>query len=358
MLTDNIAVSRRTCLGLMAGTAAGLALSPFAARPAAAQGLRAINVIMPLPRSANFYPLIAGEALGYFEKEGVKVNLLPSSTTVPYVAFVQNGQAELAMLDAPQTFQSVQAGIPIKVVYEGMQLAPEGIAVSADSPITSVEQLKGTTVGLVSDRDRTTLAIALDTKGISIDDVKTVVVGEAGPTLANAFRKQTVSAISGAVPDWLSLQANGMKIRLITPSEVADTPANSFVVNAARIDELRQPLIGFFRAWSKGMVVGKVDVDTLAVMCRKAVPEEWENPTFGREFLDASIPMNYSVTPKLGDLQPEVWKRVQGPMVKLGELQKEIDPATFLDRSLIDPANDFSREQVAADVAAWKAKSM
>lgn len=325
---------------------------------AEAKELRTINVIMPLPRSANFYPLIAGEALGYFEKEGIKVNLLPSSTTVPYVAFVQNGQAELAMLDAPQTFQSVQAGVPISVVYEGMQRAPEGIAVNAASPVTSIEQLKGTTVGLVSDRDRTTLAIALDTKGIGIDDVKTVVVGEAGPTLASAFRNQTVSAISGAVPDWLSLQANGMKIRLITPAEVSDTPANSFVVNKNNLNELRQPLEGFFRAWSKGMEVAKIDPKALAAMTRKAVPEEWENVTFGQEFLDASIPMNYSVTAKLGDVQPEVWKRVQAPMVKLGELQKEIDPKTFLDRSLIDPANDFSREAVAADVAAWKKKNM
>ena len=93
-------------------------------------------------------------------------------------------------------------------------------------------------------------------------------------------------------------------------------------------------------------------------MTKKAVPEEWENQSFGQEFLDASIPMNYSVTPKLGDVQPEVWKRVQAPMVKLGELQKEIDPKTFLDRSLIDPANDFSRESIAADVAAWKKKNM
>lgn len=357
MTTEKPLVSRRACVALLMGSAAGAAIGPGSAGRAQAKELRAINVIMPLPRSANFFPLIAGEALGYFEKEGVKVNLLPSSTTVPYVAFVQNGQAELAMLDAPQTFQSVQAGIPIKVVYEGMQRAPEGIAVSADSPITSIEQLKGTTVGLVSDRDRATLAVALDAKGITIDAMKTVVVGEAGPTLANAFRRKTVSAIAGAVPDWLSLQANGMKIRLITPPEVADTPANSFVVNAARIGELREPLTGFFRAWSKGLQVAKVDMEALAVMCRKAVPEEWENAAFGREFLDASVPMNYSVTPKLGDVQPDVWKRVQAPMVKLGELKKEIDPATFLDRSLIDAANDFSREEVATDVAAWKAKN-
>lgn len=341
-------------------SAAALVAMPLtvSVHQARAQELTTINVIMPLPRSANFYPLIAGEALGYFEEEGVEVNLLPSSTTVPYVAFVQNGQADLAMLDAPQTFQAVSAGSPIKVVYEVMQRAPEGIAVSVDSPIQSVEELKGTTVGLVSDRDRATLAIALDTRGISIEEVTTVVVGEAGPTLANAFREQTVSAISGAVPDWLSLQANGIAIRLITPPEIAEQPANSFVVNAGRIEELREPLTGFFRAWSKGMEVANVDPDVLAEMCKRAVPEEWENETFGREFLDASIPMNYSITERLGDLQPEVWKKVQGPMVKLGEIPQEIDPATFLDDSFIAAANDFDRAEVAAEVAQWKEENM
>ena len=335
---------------------AGLAGIP--AGTASAQEPTQVDVIMPLPRSANFYPLIAGEALGYFEEAGCSVNLLPSSTSIPFVAFVQNGQAQLAMLDAPQTFQAVSSGADIKVVYEAMQRAPEGVAVAADSPYHDVKKLKGTTVGLVSDRDRTTLAVALHARDLSIDDVDTVVVGEAGPTLARAFRDQSVSAIAGAVPDWLALQANGMGIHLITPPEVAEQPANSFVVNTDRIDELREPLTCFFTAWSKGMYVAEVDPDAVAAMAKAAVPEEWENEKFGREFLDASIPMNLSITEQLGDLQPDVWSRVQPPMVAVGAIEEEVDPSTFLDDTFIEPANDWSREEVAAEVAAWKEANM
>lgn len=344
--------------GGLAAIALATAVLPAGIREAGAEELRTVNVIMPLPRSANFYPIVAGEALGYFKDEGITVNLLPSSTTVPYVAFVQNGQAELAMLDAPQTFQAVQAGIKIKTVYEAHQKAPEGIAVLADSPIKSVEDLKGKTVGLVSDRDLVTLTVALDTKSIPISAVKTVVVGDAGPTMATALKNGSVVAIAGATPDWLSLQAAGMKTRLITPPEVAEQPANSFVVSAPRMDELRKTLEGFFRAYSKGMEVAKIDHDALAAMLKKAVPEEWPNEEFGQEFLNASIELAYSTTPKLGDLQPAVWKAVQPPLVKIGELKAEIDPATFLDASIIGPANDFSRDEVKADVAAWKQKNM
>ena len=336
---------------------AGLLLAGFIAVPsttAFAQDVTTVNVIMPLPRSAHFYPLIVGEALGYFEDEGVEVNLLPSSTTIPYVAFVQNQQADLAMLDPSETFAAVSAGADVKVVYEVMQNAPEGIAVSADSPVADVSQLKGTTVGLVSDRDRNTLGIALGTADLTIDDVTTVVVGEAGPTLANAFKTQSVSAIAGAVPDWLALQANGMQIKMITPEEVSQTPANSFVISAGRIDELREPIQGFLRAWSKAMHVAEIDPDVVAAMSKAAVPEEWENEEFGRQFLDASIPMNVSSTEKAGDLQPEIWSAIQPRMVAVGALQAEVEPATFLDNRFIEFANDWDAEAGKADVEAWK----
>lgn len=343
----------------LAGALAPLALtSPFAPTAAGAQDLKTVNVIMPLPRSANFYPLIAGEALGYFADEGIEVNLLPSETSIPYIAFVQNGQADIAMLDGPQTFQAAAAGIPFKLVYEGMQRAPEGVAVLADSKYQDVAELKGETVGLVSDRDQSTLAIALDARDASIDDVETVVVGEAGPTLANALKTNTVEAIAGAVPDWLALQANGMAIRLITPEEVSQTPANSFVVSQDALENKRELLEGFFRAWSKGMEVANVDREALTEMAKKAVPMEWENEKFGQEFLDASIPMNYSVTEKLGDLQPEVWEKIQEPMIKVGLIEEKIDPSAFLDNSLIEAANDFDREEVKKDVEAWKAENM
>lgn len=339
----------------------GALLAATLAAPASttiAQELTTVNVLMPLPRSAHFYPLIVGEALGYFEEEGIAVNLLPSSTTIPYVAFVQNGQADLAMLDPQQTFAAVKAEANVKVLYEVMQNAPEGIAVSAESEIQDVSELKGTTVGLVSDRDRQTLAIALDTADISIDDVQTVVVGEAGPTLANAFRNQTVSAIAGAVPDWLALQANGIAIRLITPEEVSKTPANSFVANTDRIEELSEQLEGFLRAWSKGMYVAEVDRDVVEAMTKAAVPAEWENEEFGREFLYASIPMNISTTELAGDLQADVWADIQPRLMAVGVLEEEFDPSTFLDDRFIEPANDWSREEVAAEVETWREENM
>ena len=120
--------------------------------PAASFANETVMVIKLTPRSAVFFPLVVDEALGYSEEDGVTVNLLPSDTSIPYVAFVQNGQADLAMLDPNETIKAVLAGANINTVYEVMQNAPERIAVLAGDEYTSITDIVGTTVGLVSDR--------------------------------------------------------------------------------------------------------------------------------------------------------------------------------------------------------------
>lgn len=332
--------------------------SAMAALPAVAQDLTTINAVMPKQRSANYFPLIVGEALGYFEEEGIEVNLLPSETPIPFVNFLRNGQADIAMMDSAEVLQAVSAGVPVRVVYEVMQTAPDGIAVSAESGLTDVAELEGTTVGLVSDRDRVTMLIALDARDLTEDDVTTVVVGEGGPTLAAAFRDQTVSAIAGSGPDWLAIQASGIEIGLITPPEVSAKPGNTFVALQDDIEENSELYEGFLRAWSKGMHVATIAPDVVAEMARTAVPEEWEDATFGQQYLENAIRLNVSVTDNAGDLQTETWSDIQPAMQQFGLIEQLEDPSTFLDDRFIAPANDWSEEEVSADVEEWRAANM
>lgn len=317
-----------------------------------------VKIINPLPRSTVFYPLVVGETLGYFEEEGVEVTLLPSDTSIPYVAFVQNGQADLAMLDPNETLNAINAGANINTIYEVMQNAPEGIAVYTDSGTTSMSELVGTTVGLVSDRDRSFLQAAMASAGHSIDDVNTVVLGESGPTLAAAIRGGTVSAIAGSVFDWAGLQAAGIELTLITPDDLLASPANTFAINAEVIEDRRDVMEGFLRAWSKGMYVSVVNPEAVELMLRQAVPEEWEDEAAGLSLLEGVIDMNISKTERLGDLQTEVWTEIQPRMVSSGGIESSVEVGTFLNDAYIDGANDFDRAEVEAEAKAWLDNNM
>jgi NitT/TauT family transport system substrate-binding protein len=311
--------------------------------PAEAQELKPFTVLLSNENSTTLFPSTVARELGFFEAEGIDLTILASDTTIPYVAFLMNNQADLVMLDAPQTFQAVNAKYDVAVVFEGMQYAPEVLIVREDSPIQSVADLRGKTIGLASDRDQVTAQVALDTVGITIDEVETVVVGDSGPVLARAVRDSQVDVVAAAANDLTVLRANDIPSRDITPPEVSENPANSLVINKARIEELRP------------VVTGKIDRDAVAAMLRKNIPEEWEVEEGGQALLDASMKMILPQTPKHGQPQPEVWSGIQGPYQKFGVIEGEIDPATFLDTSFYEAANEFDPADVKAALEEWKA---
>lgn len=339
---------------LLAGTALAFGTLMFAS-PSQAQEVKELNIMVPNNNTTTLYPVIVARELGWFEKAGLKINYLDSDTTVPYVAFLSNGQADSVMLDAPQTFQAVNAKQPIVVVYEAMQSAPEVLSVVVGGPIKTLADLKGQTIGLASDRDQVTAQVVLDTAGISIDDVSTVVVSDQGPVVAKAIQDGAIVAYAAGINDTTVLAAFGIKMQDLTPPDVKLNPANTFSVWQPRLDELRPHLEKFFRIWAMATRSAKVDPETVAKMCKASAPEEWENAEAGQALMDAAIFLNYSTTEKFGDVEPDVWKKVQGPYIKFGQIEGELDPATFLDGSLIEAANKFTDDEIKADLDAWKA---
>ncbi len=341
-----------TVSSMLAGAALGALM--FAA-PAQAQDMEEVNIMVPNNHTTTLFPVIVARNLGWFEKAGLKVNYLDSETTVPYVAFLSNGQADAVMLDAPQTFQAVNAKQPIKVVYEAMQNAPEGLFVIEGAEVQTLEGLKGKTIGLASDRDLITTQVVLETVGIKIDEVETVVVGDDSPVMAKAVKDGQVQAFAGAVNDLAVLAAFDIIVKDITPPELKLNPANTFSVWEPRLGETRAKLEKFFRVWAMATHAGKVDPETVAKMCQKAIPEEWENVGAGQALMEASFKLNFPVTERYGDVEPDVWKNVQAPYIRFGEIEGELDPAIFLDGSMIAYANDFDEAQIKADLDAWKA---
>jgi len=322
---------------------------------AQAQDGKKINVLLSNERTTGLHAAFSARELGFYEDEGIEVNLLSSDTTIPYVAFLSNGDADLVMLDPGQVFQAINADQPISVIYEAHQYAPEGIAVKAGSSIRGVADLKGKTIGLASDRDELTTTIALRSVGLSKDDVRTVVVGDAGPTMAKAFLDGTIDAFAGATNDLAVIEANGVAIRNITPAVISETPGNSFVILDDRKEELRDVTTRFLRAWSKAMQAGVLDTKTVAAICRKNVPEQYENLDVGLRLLDIAVyKTTLQRTRERGELRPDVWQRVQAPYIELGEFSAEMDPAGFLDSSFIEGANDYETAEVTEALAEWR----
>ena len=322
---------------------------------AQAQELKEFNFMSPNHATCGPFAQVVGDEMGFFADEGLKVNLLNSDTSIPFVAFLANGDADLVTLDAGQVLQAATAKQPIKVLYEAYQFASDGLVVPAESELKGLADLKGKTVGLASDRDQLTTIIALQSVGLSGADIKTAVVGQSGPVLAAALRDKTIDAFAGSISDRVGIESAGVALLNITPAEVSMNPANSFVAWEPALEEKRPMIEGFLRAWAKSVHAGVVDTKAVMSACKKRIPEQWEKPGNGERVVNTSVfTTQIRRTVRYGELQPDVWENIQPPYVELGEIPEKIDVATFLDDSFTDAANAFTTMDVKKNITAWK----
>jgi len=335
-----------------------IGLSNLVGMPLAqAQEMQEINVITPNDSSCGPYPQFAGEDFGFWPKENLKVNRLPSETQIPYVAFLQNGDADLIIVDSGAVIQAVDAGLPVKVVYEAFNFSPDGIVVPADSPIQSLTDLKDKTIGLASDRDQITVAITLGAidETIASYNVKTVVVGDSGPVLATSLRDGTIDAFAGGGSDRAGIEAAGLQIRNITPIEVSQNPGNSMLAWGPTLEEKREIIEKFLRGWAQAQHSGLLDAKLLAAECRSRVPENFENLEVGMRLINNQVFIYQLRRMKdYGEPQPDVWASIQDAYLKQGEIKEIHDPATFLDDSFVEAANDWTTNDVKQGMKAWK----
>jgi NitT/TauT family transport system substrate-binding protein len=314
-----------------------------------------INVTMANNATCNIAaPHIAGQ-MGIYEDTDVQVNFVVAQGAVPAVAWLANGGADLVMLDPNEVYAAATAGQQSSVIYEVMQQEAANVAVRADGDIMSLEDLRGKTIGLASDRDSATTAIALFTVGLTLDDVSTVVTGDSGPVVARALRDGQVDAFVGGPEDMAAIDANGVPLRFITPLLVSQSIGNSFVIWDDNAEAKREVVTKFLRGVAMANLATQIDPKATASMCAVVIPEEWEDPNVGWAIFDNSIRnLNLKRTKHWGELQPDVWADYQEPLIELGSHPAFIDPSEFLDDSFIAGANDFTTAEVKERIKAWR----
>jgi len=338
--------------------AAALFAAATSIAPVAAQDLTEVNVLTPLPRHTAWYPLLVGEALGYFADEGISVTLVDGGD-LPATAFLENGQVDIASLDPSEVIFAQERGFDFDVVYEVMHIAVEGVFVLEDNPATSLADLEGTTIGIVGESDRGLTLAALGHVGLSEDDVTIAVLGESAPLLANSLQSGQVSAIVGAISDFVALTAQGVTTKNLLPPEMSLQPANNYAVRHDAVGGDKDALIeGYLRGWAKGAAAGLVDLDATRAMAMQADPENWVNEELGTIFLKAAQGLHTPGGEVYGDLRADIWEAVIAEMKVVGMITTDVTTDEILNPAYLERVNKFDQTQVEADVAAWKAENM
>lgn len=324
----------------------------------AAQGGGEVVYSLPTPPSLLFYPPLVAEELGFFEEENVDVELAPAAEEISSTAFLDNGDADLAFADVDEIILARSKGGEHQAIFSPQHTNTAGIVVPADSDITDISGVVGKTVGLESEESTRFLDAMLDAAGVNKDDVETAVVGTSGALVAKTLEDGKIHAYVGNASDFTALSANGVPLENITPDDVGRIDGNPLAVLPDTLQEKRDAIVGFLRAWAKAQHIGQVNREAVEQIVREKVPAEWRNEASGEAALDLAITLMKPDDPeRIGDLRPDVWETGQDVLVRAGVMDEKGDVQAALNDELIEEINDFDRaevEQAAEDYMAGK----
>lgn len=319
-----------------------------------AQGGGEVVYALPTPPSLLFYPPLVAEELGFFEQENVRPKLAPSAEEISATAFLDNGDADVSFADIDEIILARSKGGEHQAIFSPQHSNTAGMVTPADSGIQDFAGIVGKKVGLASEEDTALFEAMLDAAGISADDVDTAVVGTSGPLLAQIFEKGEIDAYVGNASDFTALGANGVDLRNITPEDVANIDGNPLAVLPPRLEEKRDAIVGFLRAWAMGQHLGQTHPEVVEAIVREKVPTEWRNEASGEAAFELSLQLMTPDDPKrIGDLRLDVWETGQDLLFRAGILEEKADVSKALNDELIEEINDFDRAAVEDAAEKW-----
>lgn len=321
--------------GCAAGTAPGNVETEPASAPAAAE-LQTVNVgIVPL---SIFAPIYIADAKGYFEDEGIELNLQNVNSGQDAIPLASSGQLDVVAAGfSAGVFSAVDAGLDIQVV------GSMGVADSSDDPasalivskeqydagtLTSVEDLEGMRLGALGGGGATSafyVALALEEVGLTNDDVEFVQLSS--PDIPTAIENGSIDAAFVSAPFWSMAVDEGIAEMIW---ELPDGTSGTGVIygGAFADSDLAQP---FFNAMVRGAAdlqgEAKYDDENMQIIA-DATDQTVEQLS--------QVPL-YSWLPDLAPL-PEQLAKMESVWMEFGSLEYSdpLEPSAYVDASFAE----------------------
>lgn len=299
--------------------AAALSLA-LLALPASAAPFRLITTDLE-PQLVPNSVMDLAETLGYFEREGVEVELVRVQQTPSAVAALQAGEGEMANISVDAALQLVARDqMQIKAVVSPNRSLP--FLIAGKESIASVTDLPGKSfgVGRVGSLDHSLSSKVLASAGVDLEKLDFVAIGQPN-VRAQALAAGQIDATTMSIGVWLALpKKDGLHVLIEPDAYFAAAPVLNKVnvVPDAVLQERRDDVVKVVRAivkasrafardpgiWVDAMATARPDVDraTLETLGKSFVNAWSVNGGLNRAQIDATVDWTYA-TPDFADLR-------------------------------------------------------
>ena len=311
-------------------------------------------------------PFAIATKMGWFAKDGIKVELVPMPGSTDCVKAVATKDVQYGLPSIEPLAIIRPQGVKVKNYYTAYQANIYGIAVPDDSPIKTFADLKGKKIGVTSMASAGVIvARALaSNNGFNPDkDILIVVAGEAAQTAA-LLRGKQVDALSQFDTQYALTENAGAKLRLLDTTDIAKFPSNGLIALEERLANNRAEAVALAQGYAKGTVfaianpeaairilwevfpqtkaTGKTEADAMRddVKTLEARAKSWRLESVGAK--------------KWGDNSVENYGAYVDFLVKNGLLKEKTATMDLITNDLIDDINKFDVKDIEAMAKGWK----
>lgn len=224
-----------------------------------AQAVDKVTFGWPAANAITLAHVQFGMDLGFFKDEKIDVEVVPMKGSFPIIQQILSGNLTTGYVGVDSVVLARQPGkepLPMRFFYNYLRSSIWEIVVLADSPIKTINDLKGKSLGVAGMQyGNIPVAKALIGKaGLKPDDVTFQTVGTDAP----AYRALTTRQID-ALNLWdtlhATLEAEGTALRRLPfPPEVTETSSHGLPVSEITLKTKADMLTRFGRAWAKSTI--------------------------------------------------------------------------------------------------------
>ncbi|KZM52090.1 ABC transporter substrate-binding protein [Labrenzia sp. OB1] len=231
----------------MKKTLLSLTLTAGLLASAPVQAAEKLTVLLDWFTNPDHAPVITAQTKGFFEAEGLEVELIEPADPAMPPKLVAAGQGDIAVSYQPTLHAHIEEGLPLSWIGTLVATPLNSLIVLKDGPIKELSDLKGKTVGFsVSGFEDAMLGQMLKSVDLTMDDIELINVNFA---LSPALMSGQVDAVIGGYRNFelTQIEIEGREGKAFFPEENG-VPAFDELIYVVNKDQTDDPRFAKFLA--------------------------------------------------------------------------------------------------------------
>jgi NitT/TauT family transport system substrate-binding protein len=308
------------------------------------------------------------KALGYFQQEGLDVDIVPGQSSAATTQLLLSGRADVGLAQPdPIVIQRVTNKLPLVSFYAVCRRGTNRLVVNPESPIQSVHDLKGKRVGVndLGSGGVIYLRARLKEAGMTLNDVQLISVGYGTPSF-EALKNKAVDVEVSFTGGIARQRMAGYSVRVL-PATQEELDQYSFNLFATQSFITKNPdlIAKIGRATAKATVFLMTNPEASVRIFWKQYPDRAPQNIHDPMALANDLAIIESQIHDMaadqlpvdfpwGSQQAAIVDKIEAYLVDAGQIPRPIAATDFFTNAFVDQYNQFDHQSIVNQARNWK----